>query len=56
MLTAYALISPNNELKLSSIHKNREDAEKDLVAEYPPGYIIYPNHKVVEIRIDVIGY
>lgn len=54
MLKAYALLSPNNVLQLEAIYQTRERAEASLKAEYPPGHVIWPGYKVVEIRIDVI--
>lgn len=54
MLTAYGLLSSSNVLSLGTIHKERKDAERSLKAEFPPGHIIYPDHRVVELRIEVI--
>ncbi len=54
MITAYAFLSPENTLDLGSICAKREDVERLVGAEYPPGHVIYPDHKVVEIRIEVI--
>lgn len=54
MLTAYALLSSSNVLQLGTIHSKREDAERLVGAEFPPGHVIYPKCNVVEIKIEVM--
>ena len=54
MTTAYALISPANVLLLDTTRKEYITAERMLKAEFPPGHIIYPDHRVVKFRISEI--
>jgi hypothetical protein len=54
MIIAYAFLSPKNTLDLGSIYAKREDIERLVGAEYPPGHVIYPDHKIVKIKIEVI--
>lgn len=54
MIEAYALMSSDNVLSLAVVHAKREDAEKSLRAEYPPGCRIFPSHRVVRIGITIL--
>jgi hypothetical protein len=38
-----------------AIFTSREKAEKALLSEQPPGHLIYPDHRVVEIKIEMVA-
>ncbi|MHB8272820.1 hypothetical protein [Bradyrhizobium sp.] len=37
-----------------TLRAKRETVEKMLLAEFPPGHVIYPHHTIATVRIEVI--
>jgi hypothetical protein len=52
-MKAYALKRSDGALSLSSIRLTLEEVEGLLVQEFPPGFLIWPDHVAVEIEIIV---
>lgn len=51
----FMFLTPELKLSLAAIYTTREEAEKALLSEFPAGHKIFPNYRIVRVRVEILG-